>query len=303
MDNVKAEKLANDQARAHPWAAAGIAGGVGLPLGRSAGDRCRPAVSARLMPRENHLLAALPAADYTRLLPTLEPVSLPKGWTVQGAGEREKYLYFITAGIVSRVCVTEAGASAGFAITGREGVVGIATFLGGDSTPSQAVVLSTGAAYRLRLDVLRRECGYDGPLLHLLLRYAQVLMTQTGQTAVCNRRHSVGQQLCCLLLSCLDRLHSNELTLTQEVIAEMLGVRREGVTEAAGHLRADGLIHYSRGRINVTDRPGLEKRTCECYAVVKKEHDRLLSHNVHRQPITTSYPVHGPAPGEYVLQT
>jgi CRP-like cAMP-binding protein len=248
----------------------------------------RPAVSAWRTPRENHLLAALPAEDYARLLPALEPVALPKGWTVQCAGERQKYLYFLTAGIVSRVCVTEAGASAEFAITGREGVVGIATFLGGESTQSQAVVLSTGAAYRLRLDTLRGECDYGGPLLQLLLRYAQVLITQIGQTAVCNRHHSLNQQLCCLILSCLDRLPSNELKLTQELIAEMLGVRREGVTEAAGHLQTDGLIHYSRGHIYVMDRAGLEERTCECYTVVKREYDRLLRHNVHRPSITTS---------------
>jgi CRP-like cAMP-binding protein len=215
--------------------------------------------------------------DYARLLPALEPVPLPRGWIVCDAGDRQKHLYFPVTGIVSRLYVTESGASAEFAITGREGVVGIATFLGGESTPSQSVVLSAGAAYRLRLDTLRRECEHGGSLLDLLLRYAQALITQIGQTAVCNRHHTLAQQLCCLVLSCLDRLSSNELALTQELIAEMLGVRREGVTEAAGHLQADGLIHYHRGDISVTDRAGLEQRVCECYRVVKSEYDRLLS--------------------------
>jgi CRP-like cAMP-binding protein len=230
-----------------------------------------------LSPRENHLLAGLPALDYARLLPALEHVQLARGSMIAGAGERQTHLYFPTAGLVSRLYVSASGASAECAITGREGAVGIATFLGGDSTPSQSLVLSGGEAWRLRLDALRRECEHDSPLLHALLRYAQALITQIGQTAVCNRLHALSQQLCCLMLSCLDRLPSNELALTQDLIADMLGVRREGVTEAAGHLQADGVIYYHRGHIYVTDRAGLEKRACECYAVVKREYDRLLS--------------------------
>jgi len=234
------------------------------------------AVSAQYTPRQNHLLAALPREDYERLLPDLEPVPLPLGWTVHSAGDQEKYLYFITAGIVSRFYVTENGASAESAVTGSEGVIGIASFLGGESTPSRAVVQSAGYAYRLKAAALKTEFERGGPLQHLLLRYTQALLTQMAQTAVCNRHHSVEQQLCRWLLLSLDRLPSNELNMTQELIANMLGVRREGVTEAAGHLQAAGLIHYSRGHITVLDRPKLEARVCECYAAVRKEMDRLL---------------------------
>ena len=232
--------------------------------------------SARHLPRQNHLLAALPWADYERLRPHLKPVALPLGRTIYGAADREKYLYFLGAGIVSRVGVTENGASAEFAVTGREGVIGVASFLGGESTPSRAVVLSAGYAYRLDADLLTDEFEHDGPLPHLLLRYTQALIAQTGQIAVCNRHHTLEQQLCRWILSCLDRLPSNELTMTHELIAEMLGVRRVGVTQAAGKLQAAGLIHYSRGHIVVLDRPRLEARVCECYAVVKREYDRLL---------------------------
>jgi len=241
-------------------------------------------VSAPHTPRQNHLLAALPVEDYESLLPDLEPVALPRGWTVHGAGEREKYLYFLTAGIVSRFYVMENGASAHFAVTGSEGVIGVASFLGGESTPSQAVVLSAGYAYRLGANLLKNEFEHDGPLSHLLLRYMQALLCQTGQIAVCNRYHSVEQQLCHWILSCLDRLPSNELAMTQELIANMLGVRREGVTEAAGKLQKAGLIHYSRGHIAVLDRPQLEAQVCECYAVVKREYDRLLPR---RTPLAT----------------
>ena len=192
------------------------------------------------------------------------------------AGSRRLTATSLTAGIVSRFYVTENGASAGFAVTGSEGVIGVASFLGGESTPSQAVVLSAGYAYRLGADLLKNEFEHDGPLPHLLLRYTQALIAQTGQIAVCNRHHSLEQRLCRWILSCLDRLPSNELTMTQELIADMLGVRREGVTEAAGKLQKAGLIHYSRGRIAVLDRPQLEARVCECYAVVKREYDRLL---------------------------
>jgi CRP-like cAMP-binding protein len=238
-------------------------------------DRER-AVCAQHAPRQNRLLAALPPEDYERLLPDLEPVPLPLGWTVHRAGDREKYLYFLTAGIVSRFYVTQNGASAEIAVTGSEGVIGVASFLGGESTPSQAVVLSAGYAYRLGANLVKNEFEHDGPLPHLLLRYTLALIAQTAQTAVCNRHHSLEQQLCRWILSSLDRLPSNELTMTQELIAHMLGVRREGVTEAAGKLQKAGLIHYSRGHIAVLDRPKLEAQVCECYAVVKREYDRLL---------------------------
>ena len=241
------------------------------------------AVSAPHTPRQNHLLAALPVKDYARLLPALEPVPLPLGWAVHNAGDREKYLYFLTAGIVSRFYVMENGASAEFSVTGNEGVIGIASFLSGGSTPGQAVVLSPGYAYRLGADMLKSEFEHDSPLAHLLLRYIQALIVQTGQTAVCNRHHSLEQQLCCWLLSCLDRLPSNEMTMTQEHIADMLGVRREGVTEAAGRLQKAGLIQHSRGHIAVIDRPRLEAHACECYAVVKREYGRLLGGGRHAE--------------------
>jgi len=239
----------------------------------------RHAVSALHAPRQNHLLAALPRGDYERLLPHLEPVPLPLDWTDYGAGERQKYLYFLVAGIVSKVCGTVNGALSLCAVTGSEGVIDVSLFLGGESTPCRTAVVSAGYAYRLETDQLKNELEHNGSLVHLLLRYTQALITQTAQTAVCNRRHSVEQQLCCWILSCLDRLPSNELTMTQERIAVMLGVRREGVTEAAGKLQRAGLIHYSRGHIAVLDRPRLEARVCECYAVVKREYDRLLPAN------------------------
>jgi CRP-like cAMP-binding protein len=235
-------------------------------------------MSARQWPRQNHLLAALPAADYEqRLLPYLEPVPLPLGWAVYEAGDAQGYVYFPTDSIVSLLYVMEDGSSAEIAVVGNEGVVGIALFMGGETTPSRAVVQSAGYGYRLRASVLKTEFGQGGDLQHLLLRYTQALITQMAQTAVCNRHHAVEQQLCRWLLLSLDRLSSNELTMTQELIANMLGVRREGVTEAAGKLQAEGLIHYySRGKITVLDRTKLEARVCECYAVVKKEFDRLL---------------------------
>jgi CRP-like cAMP-binding protein len=241
-------------------------------------DRKR-ALSAFHTPRQNHLLAALPLEDYERLLPHLEPVPLPLGWTVYRAGDQKNYLYFPTAGIVSRFYVTEKGQSAEFAVTGSEGVIGVTAFLGGESTPSEAVVLSAGYAYRLWADSVKNEFEHGGPLPHLLLRYTQALIAQIRQTAVCNRYHSVEQQLCRRILSGLDRLPSNELTMTQEMIADMLGVRREGVTEAAGKLQKAGLIRYSRGHIAVLDRPRLEAQACECYAVVKREYDLLLPGN------------------------
>lgn len=236
---------------------------------------------AQHTPRHNRLLAALPPEAYERLLTKLEPVPLPLGWTVHSAGESEKYVYFLTAGIVSRVYVTEKGASARLAVTGSEGVVGVACFLGGGSTPTRAVVLSAGHAYRLAADSAKHEFAYDGPLLRLLLRYTLALMVQTAQIAVCNRHHSLEQQLCRWLLACMDRLPGNEVQMTQDLIAAMLGVRREGVTEAAGTLQQAGLIHYSRGHIVVPDRRALEAHVCECYAVVRREYDRLLP------PVTT----------------
>jgi CRP-like cAMP-binding protein len=228
-------------------------------------------------PTKNHLLAALPAADYEPLAPHLEPVDLPLGCSVYESGDRMSHVFFPTEGIVSLLYVLHDGASAEIALTGNEGLVGISMFMGGDGTPSRAVVQSAGHAYRLRTRVLKHEFERGGNLQHLLLRYTQALLTQMAQTAVCNRHHTVEQQLCRWLLLSLDRLASDELQMTQELIANMLGVRREGVTEAAGTLKDAGLIDYQRGRITVLDRPGLERRVCECYAVVKREADRLLS--------------------------
>jgi CRP-like cAMP-binding protein len=218
----------------------------------------------------------MPPGDYERLLPRLEPAALPAGWAIHGAGDREEHLYFLTAGIVSRLYVTQSGSSAEFAITGNEGVIGVASFLGGESTLSRAVVLSPGFAYRLGADPLRDEITHGGALPRLLLLYTQALLAQAGQIAACNRHHSLEQQLCRWILSCLDRLPSNELAVTHELIANMLGVRREGVTEAAGRLQKAGLIHYSRGHMTVLDRRKLEARVCECYAAVKREYERLL---------------------------
>ena len=229
-------------------------------------------------PTNNRLLAALSSADYQRLLPHLEPAVLPLGWSVYEAGSRMEHVFFPTEGIVSLLSVMENGASAEIAITGTEGLVGISLFMGGESTTSRAIVQSAGQAYRLRARILKREFERGGELQHLLLRYTQALITQMAQTAVCNRHHSVEQQLCRWLLLSLDRLPGNELRMTQELIANMLGVRREGVTEAAGHLQDAGLIRYRRGTITVLNRPKLETRVCECYAVVKRESDRLLAH-------------------------
>jgi CRP-like cAMP-binding protein len=227
-------------------------------------------------PTNNLLLAALPAGDYERLLPHLEPAPLPLGEAIYESGDRIGHLFFPTAGIVSLLYVMENGSSAEIAVTGNEGVIGVSLFMGGGSTPSRAIVQSAGHAYRLGAEILKQEFERGGDLQHLLLRYTQALITQMAQTAVCNRHHSVEQQLCRWLLLSLDRLPSNELHMTQELIANMLGVRREGVTEAAGRLQDAGLIRYQRGQITVLDRPKLEQRVCECYAVVKRESDRLL---------------------------
>ena len=237
-------------------------------------------MSSAHTPTQNHLLAALPEADYARLLPNLELIAMPLGWAVYESGGHMSYLYFPTTSIVSLLYVMESGASAEIAITGNEGLVGISLFMGGESTPSRAVVQSAGNAYRLRANILKREFALGGNLQHLALRYTQALITQMAQTAVCNRHHSVDQQLCRWLLLTLDRLPGDELVMTQELIANMLGVRREGVTEAAGKLQAAGLIQYGRGHIKVLDRARLEKRVCECYAVVKKEFERLLPYKL-----------------------
>ena len=227
-------------------------------------------------PRQNKLLAALPDTEWTRWSPLLEPVDLPLGKVLYESGCKLSHVYFPITSIVSLLYVLENGASAEIAVVGNEGLVGVSLFMGGDTTPSRAVVQSAGLGFKLRADLLMQEFNRAGPVLHLLLRYTQALITQMAQTAVCNRHHSLDQQLCRWLLLSLDRLETNELLMTQELIANMLGVRREGVTEAAGHLQEDGLIRYQRGRITVLDRPGLEQRTCECYAVVKSEYDRLL---------------------------
>ena len=226
---------------------------------------------------QNHLLAALPPEDLERLSPNLELTPMPLGEALYESGGRLNHVYFPTTSIVSLLYVMEDGASAEIAVVGNEGILGISLFMGGETTPSRAVVQSAGYGYRLKAQLLKQEFNRAGPVMHLLLRYTQALITQMAQTAVCNRHHSVEQQLCRWLLLSLDRLDSAELSMTQELIANMLGVRREGVTEAAGKLQHAGLISYSRGRIRVLDRPGLEKEVCECYAVVKKEFDRLLS--------------------------
>ena len=227
-------------------------------------------------PRQNHLLDALSPEEYERLLPQLELVEMRLGEALYESGGKLQHVYFPTTSIVSLLYVMEDGASAEIAVVGNEGILGIALFMGGETTPSRAVVQSAGFGYRLKAQLLKQEFNRSGPMMNLLLRYTQALITQMAQTAVCNRHHSVEQQLCRWLLLSLDRLASNELTMTQELIANMLGVRREGVTEAAGKLQRSGLIYYSRGHIKVLDRPGLEARVCECYQVVKDEFDRLL---------------------------
>src|SRR6266513_2096948 len=233
-------------------------------------------LAASATPTQNHLLAALPAADYERLVPDLKPVPLPLSMAVYESGAKLDYVYFPTDCILSLLYAMNSRASAEIPVVGYESLVGVALFMGGESTSSRAVVQSAGDAYRLPSKILKREFEHGGPLQHLLLRYTQALITQMAQTAVCNRHHSVEQQLARWLLLSLDRLHSSELHMTQELIANMLGVRREGVTEAAGKLQSSGVIQYNRGHIVVLDRPGLEQRVCECYAAVKRETDRLL---------------------------
>lgn len=230
-------------------------------------------------PRGNHLLAALSASDWARWLPLLELVDLPLGKVIYEPDVVMGHVYFPTTAIVSLLYVMKNGASAEIAVTGNEGVVGISLFMGGGSTPSRAVVQSAGYGFRMKASVIKEEFN-RAPVLHLLLRFTQALITQMAQTAVCNRHHTLDQQLCRWLLLSLDRLDGNELVMTQELISNMLGVRREGVTESALKLQKADLISYSRGRITVLDRAGLEKRSCECYAVVKKEYDRLLPEKI-----------------------
>ena len=227
-------------------------------------------------PQQNHLLAALHVEVQNRVMPHLELVPLPLGKVLYESGDALRHVYFPTDSIVSLLYVMENGASAEISVVGNEGLIGVALFMGGESTPSRAIVQSAGFAYRLVGQRLKDEFNRHGELQILLLRYTQSLITQMAQTAVCNRHHSIDQQLCRWLLLSLDRLPSNRLTMTQELIANMLGVRREGVTDAAGKLQDLGVIEYSRGQITVLDRPKLEMLSCECYAVVKKESDRLL---------------------------
>jgi len=227
-------------------------------------------------PKLNQLLAALPEPEWQRWQPELERVPMALGQVLYESGRAMSHAWFPTTAIVSLLYVMENGASAEIAVVGNEGIVGVSLFMGGGSTPSRGVVQSAGEGYRLRSNVMRAEFERAGPVMHLLLRYTQALITQMAQTAVCNRHHTLHQQLCRWLLLSLDRLEVNELVMTQELIANMLGVRREGVTEAALELQRLGLIRYARGHIKVLDRPGLERRACECYAVVKKEYDRLL---------------------------
>jgi CRP-like cAMP-binding protein len=227
-------------------------------------------------PQQNHLLNVLLKVDCERIFPLLERIPMKLGEVLYESGAELRYAYFPTDSIVSLLYVMENGASAEIAVIGNEGLVGIALFMGGGTMPNRAVVQSAGFAYRLKASHLQQEFNKNGVLFHVLLRYTQALITQMSQTAVCNRHHSLDQQLCRWLLLSLDRLSSNELLMTQELIANMLGVRREGVTEAAGNLQRAGLIEYNRGKITVLNRKGLEERVCECYQVVKTEFERLL---------------------------
>ena len=226
-------------------------------------------------PQQNNILEALPAAERERLYPHLKLVTLPLGMVLYESGDTQRHIYFPTDAIVSLLYVLEDGASAEIAVVGNDGAIGVALFMGGETTTNRAIVQSAGYAYRLTGKRLKQEFDRHGEMLHILLRYTQALITQMAQTAVCNRHHSVDQQLCRWLLLSLDRLSSNKLAMTQELIANMLGVRREGVTDAAGKLQKLGVIEYRRGHITVLDRPQLEQLSCECYAVVKKETDRL----------------------------
>ena len=243
-------------------------------------------MSKTLAVPNNQLLAAMPAPELQRLMSKIEEVDLVLGQALYEPGVTLSHAYFPTSAIVSLLYVLENGSSAEIAVVGNEGLIGISLFMGGESTPSRAVVQSAGKGYRLPAQALKDEFNRGGVVLHLMLRYTQALITQMSQTAVCNRHHSLDQQLCRWLLLSLDRLEGSELVMTQELISNMLGVRREGVTEAALQLQAAGLIRYTRGRISVLDRPGIEKRSCECYRVVKKEYDRLRQ--IPLEPVTVA---------------
>ena len=228
-------------------------------------------------PDQNHLLEALPRAERERIFPHLILVSLPLGTVLHESGDTQRYIYFPTDAIVSLLYVLKNGASAEIAVVGNDGAIGVSIFMGGATTTNRAIVQSAGSAYRLTRKRIEQEFGRHGEMLHVLLRYTQALITQMAQTAVCNRHHSVDQQLCRWLLLSLDRLSASELVMTQELIANMLGVRREGVTEAAGKLQKAGVIEYRRGKITVLDRKRLESMSCECYEVVRRETDRLFA--------------------------
>jgi CRP-like cAMP-binding protein len=226
--------------------------------------------------RSNHLLEALPTADKLRIYPQLEAIQLPLGLVLYDDGRGQKYAYFPTAAVVSLQYLMTNGNAAETAAVGNEGMVGTSICMGADSTPGRAIVKRAGLAFRLKSQVIKEEFDRAGPLTHLLLRYTQALIAQTSQTAVCNRHHSIDQQVCRRLLVSLDHTQSGEVLMTQELMATILGIRREGVTEIAGRLQSAGLIRYARGHILVLDRRGLERRSCECYVVIKKEYERLL---------------------------
>jgi CRP-like cAMP-binding protein len=244
-----------------------------------------PPMPAAQSPNQNHLLAALPAAEFERLAPHLEPVEMRLGDILYESGGRLQHVYFPTTAILSLHYVMENGSSSEIAGVGNEGVLGISLFMGGNTTPSRAVVQTGGQGYRLKAQLMMQEFNRAGLMQQLLLRYTQALITQMSQTAACNRHHSLVQQLCRWLLLTLDRMPTNELIMTQELVASMLGVRREGVTEAAGKLQQAGVIRYRRGHITVLERAGLESRVCECYEVVKKEFARLLPEVLQRQDV------------------
>jgi CRP-like cAMP-binding protein len=225
---------------------------------------------------ENQLLAALPPAEFQRLLPSLEPIDMPLGMLLYETGATMSHVYFPTTSIISLLHVMEDGAPAEFGVVGSEGIVGVSLLMGGGSTSSRAVVQSAGKGFRLKSRIIKEAFDESGPVMHLLLRYTQALITQVAQTAACNRHHLLDQRLCRWLLMMLDRLRGTEIVMTQELLANMLGVRREGVTESVLKLRRAGLIRYARGRISILERAGLEHRACECYSVVKREYERLL---------------------------
>ncbi len=231
-------------------------------------------------PKQNHLLAALPAADYEFLLPQLELVRMPRGWAVFESAGQHGYVYFPATSLVALLYVIADTSSTQSAVVGNDGVVGIALIMGGKSTPRHAVVQGAGYGFRLNANLLKHHFDRGGPVQHLLLRYVQALITQTAQTAACNRHHAVEQQLCRWLLLSLDRVPLSELTMAQDLFANMPEVQREGAFAAAAKLQAAGLIHYSRGKISVLDRAKLEARVCECYSLVKREYERLLSPDV-----------------------